>query len=166
MDLAGEGSRAAGHGFYGPAVCKAFLEACERWPVIFAGRMQEKYSGDPRLRHRAAASLTGWVATRISLARSPRLRAALDNVQGTSAFDQLLQGLAGATVIEWASLERDEPLSVLVTRTALRLEREGSEAIKLDLQGKLVAEELEVEPGKDDLDLEEFTLREELRTLA
>jgi DNA-binding CsgD family transcriptional regulator len=164
MDIAGERSHAAGHGFYGPAVCEAFLEASERWPVIFAGKLQEKYGGDPRLRHRAAASLTGWVATRISLAVSPRLRAALDNVQGTSAFDQLLQGLAGATVIEWASLEQDEPLSVLVARTALRLEKEGSEAIKLNLQSKLVAEGLD-ELSTDDLDLEEFTLREELRAV-
>jgi hypothetical protein len=165
MDIVGERSRATGHGFYGPAACEAFLETSERCPIIFAGLMQEKYGGDPRLRRRAAASLTGWVATRISLAVSPRLRAALDNVQGTSAFDQLLQGLAGATAIEWASLERDGPLAVLVARAALRLEKEGNEAVKLNLQSKLAAEGLDDGLGTDEPDLEEFTLREELRAV-
>jgi RNA polymerase sigma factor (sigma-70 family) len=165
MDIVGERSRAAGQGFYGPAVCEAFLEASEQLPAIFAGRVQEKWGGDPRTRHRAMASLTGWVAARISLAVNPRLKAALDNVQGSSAFDQLLQGLAGATAIEWASLEREEPLSVLVTRAALRLEREGDEAVKLNLRGKLLVEGLDNVPSVNESDLEEFSLREELRTV-
>jgi RNA polymerase sigma factor (sigma-70 family) len=110
-------------------------------------------------------SLTGWVAARISLAVNPRLRAALDNVEGSSAFDQLLQGIAGATAIEWALLEREEPLAVLVTRAALRLEKEGDEAIKLNQRGKLGAGALDTRLGADEPDLEEFTLREELRTV-
>lgn len=88
MDIAGERSRVAGYGFYGPAICDVFLGTSEQLPVIFAGRLQEKWGGDPKTRHRAMASLTGWVASRISLDVNPRLKAALDNVQGSPAFDQ------------------------------------------------------------------------------
>src|SRR5829696_6869299 len=48
MDIVGERSRAAGQGFYGPAVCEAFLEASEQFPAIFAGKIQEKWGGNPR----------------------------------------------------------------------------------------------------------------------
>jgi hypothetical protein len=48
MAIAGERSRAAGKGFYGPAVCDAFLEAFDQFPVFFAGKIQEKWGGDPR----------------------------------------------------------------------------------------------------------------------
>jgi hypothetical protein len=165
MEIAGERSRAAGHGFYGTAICEVFLETSEQLPVIFAGRLQEKWGGDPKTRHRAMASLTGWVASRISLEVNPRLKAALDNVQGSSPFDQFLQGIGAATAIEWASLEREEPLSVLVARTALRLEKEGDEAIKLNRRGKLVAGGLDSGLSADEPDLEEFRLREELRAV-
>ncbi len=168
MDIAGEKSRAAGQGFYGPAVCDAFLEASEQLPAIFAGKIQEKWGGDPRTRHRAMASLTGWVAARISVAGYPRLRAALDNVQGSSAFDQFLQGIGGAVAIEWASLEEEEPLAVLVSRTALRLEKEGDEATKLNRRGKLVGGELDSRLGTEETHLaglEEFRMREELQAV-
>ena len=168
MAIAGERSRAAGKGFYGPAVCDAFLEPFDQFPVIFAGKIQEKWSGDPRTRHRAMVSLTGWVAARISLAVHPRLRAALDNVEGSSAFEQLLQGIAGATAIEWALLEREEPLAVLVTRTALHLEKEGDEATKLNRQDKLLGSGLDSQLGTEETDLadlEGFRMREELRAV-
>ncbi len=165
MDIAGERSRAAGQSFYGPAVCEAFLEASEQGPAIFAGVIQEKWDGDPRTQYRAAVSLAGWVGARISLNVNPRLRAALDTMQGSSAFEQLIQGLAGATAIEWASLGPDKPLAVLVARTARRLEKEGGEAVKLNLKGKLLAQGLDEGFGADESDLEEFRLREELRVL-
>jgi hypothetical protein len=59
----------------------------------------------------AASSLVGWVASRIS-PRFPRLRAALGDVKQSSPYEQLIEGLAGAVVIEWAVLEREEPLAV------------------------------------------------------
>jgi hypothetical protein len=163
MEVAGERSRATGQGFYGPAVCEAFLETAEQMPVVFAGKLQENWGGDPRTRRRALQSLTGWVATRISLNAHPRLKAALGKVQGSSAFEQLLEGLPGAAAIEWALLQQDEYLDDLVTRTALRLEKEGDEATKLGLKGKLLDEEL----GTDERDLEEFEREETLhRRLA
>jgi hypothetical protein len=70
MRVAGEESRAAGQGYYGPAVCEAFLETSDQFPVIFAGVVQEKWGGDPRTRQRAATSLTGWVRSRVSLRAS------------------------------------------------------------------------------------------------
>lgn len=165
MDIVGERSRAAGRGFYGPAVCNVFLDASEQLPVIWAGKIQERWGGDQRTRDRAMASLTGWVVARLSLNVNPRLKAALDNVQGSSPFEQFLQGIGAATAIEWASLEQGEPLSVLVTRVALRLEKEGPEAIKLNRWGKLAAEGSDDEPGTEERDLEEFRLREELRAV-
>jgi hypothetical protein len=60
-------------------------------------------------------------------------------------------------------LQQDEYLDDLVTRTALRLEKEGDEATKLGLKGKLLDEEL----GTDERDLEEFEREETLhRRLA
>jgi DNA-binding CsgD family transcriptional regulator len=165
MDIVGERSRAAGQGFYGPAVCDVFLDASEQLPVIWAGKIQEEWGGDQRTRDRAMASLSGWVVARLSLNVNPRLKAALDNVQGSSPFEQFLQGIGAATAIEWASLERGEPLSVLVTRVALRLEKEGSEAIKLNRWGKLAAKGSGDGLGTDERDLEEFRLREELRAV-
>jgi hypothetical protein len=166
MSIAGKRSRVAGKGFYGPAVCGAFLETLDQFPVLFAGKMQEKWGGDPRTRHRAMISLTGWVAARISLTVNQRLRTALDNVEGSSAFEQLLQGIAGATAIEWATLEREEPLAVLVTRTALRLKKEGDDTTKLHGRGKQEGGRLDSRLGMEETDLadlEGFRMREELR---
>lgn len=163
MSIVGEKSHAAGQGHYGPAVCEAFLETCEQFPIIFAGVVQEKWGGDPRIRRGAAASLTGWVASRIRL--YPRLKAALEGVQGSSAFEQLVQGLAGAVVIEWATLEREEPLRVLVSRTALRLVKEGDQTGRLNREGKLATAKPGEEVGADEPDLEEFRMREDLRVL-
>jgi DNA-binding CsgD family transcriptional regulator len=165
MSIAGEKSWAAGQGYYGPAACDAFLEVIEQAPVIFAGVVQQKWGGDPRTRQGAAASLTGWVGSRISLGKNPRLRIALESLQGSSAFEQLVQRLSGAVVIEWATLERGEPLSVLVTRTALRLEKEGDQGSRLHQKRKLAAGEFDEGIGTDEPDLEEFRLREELRAL-
>lgn len=50
-----------------------------------------------------------------------------------------------------------------MTRTALRLEKEGDEAIKLNRRGKLAAGGLDGGVGADEPDLEEFTLREDMR---
>ena len=164
MRVAGEESRAAGQDYYGPAVCEAFLETSEQFPVIFAGVVQEKWGGDPKTRQRAAASLTGSVGSRISL-KHPRLKAALEGERGISAFERLLEALPGAVVVEWAELERPKPLDVLVTRLALRLEKEGDQAGRLRQGGKLAAQQPNEEHGSDEPDLEEFTLREELRAL-
>jgi hypothetical protein len=130
MRVAGEESRAAGQGYYGAAVCDVFLEVSAQAPVIFAGVVQEKWGGDPRIRQMAARSLTGWVASRISLS-FPRLRTALKDSQGSSAFERLVEVLPGAVMIEWAALGHGEPLHALVTRSALRLEKEGDEAHRL-----------------------------------
>jgi DNA-binding CsgD family transcriptional regulator len=165
LSIAGEESRAAGQGYYGPAICDAFLEVIEQAPVIFAGVVQQKWGGNPRTRQGAAAALTGWVGSRISLHINPRLKTALGNVQGSTAFEQIVQRLSGAVVIEWATLERREPLSVLVRRTALHLEKEGDQASRLNQKGKLAAGEPEEGFGTDEPDLEEFRLREELRAL-
>jgi hypothetical protein len=165
MRVAGEESRAAGQGYYGPGVCEAFLETSEQFPVIFAGVVQEKWGGDPRTRQRAAASLTGWVGSRISLSRNLRLKAALEGERGISAFEQLLEALGGAVAVEWAALERPMPLDVLVTRSALRLEKEGDQAGRLRHVGKLAAQRPDEEHGSDEPDLKEFMLREELRAL-
>jgi RNA polymerase sigma factor (sigma-70 family) len=165
MSIAGEESRVAGVGYYGLPVCEAFLEVSEQFPIIFAGVMQEKWGGHPRTRHWAAASLTGWVRSRISLSINPRLKAALEGIGGSSASEQILQELAGAVVTEWATLERGEPLSVLVTRAALRLEKEGDQASRLDREGKLAEGEPDKQSGVHEQDLDEFMLREELRAL-
>jgi hypothetical protein len=164
MSVAGETSRAAGQGYYGPAVCEAFLEISSQGPVIFAGVLQKKWGGDPRTRRMAASALGGWVAARISL-RYPRLRTALGDVKQSSPYEQLVEGVAGAVVIEWAALEREEPLAVLVSRTTHRLEKEGNQTSSLGFKGKLAAEGLDKGIGADEPDLEEFAMREDLRTL-
>jgi DNA-binding NarL/FixJ family response regulator len=165
MRVAGEGSRAAGQGYYGPAVCEAFLEACEGFPVVFAGVVQEEGGGAPETRRRAAAALTAWVRSGISLS-FPRLRAALEVESGVSAAEHLFEVLPGAVVVEWAALERTQPLAVLVTRAASRLEREGGQAGVLHARGKLAVEGPDEERGTEDPELDEFTLREELRAVG
>jgi hypothetical protein len=164
MSVAGEASRTAGQGYYGPAVCEAFLEISSQGPVIFAGGVQKKWGGDPRTRSMAASALVGWVASRISL-RYPRLRTALGDVKQSSPYEQLIEGLPGAVVIEWAALEREEPLAVLVSRTTHRLEKEGNQTSSLGFKGKLAAEGLDKGIGEGEPDLEEFAMREDLRTL-
>lgn len=165
MRVAGETSRAGGQGYFGVAVCEAFLKVSAQSPVIFAGVVQEKWGGDSRTRHMAAMSLTGWVASRISLTHNLRLKTALEDSRGNSAFERLVEVLPGAVMIEWAALERGEPISALVTRSALRLEKEGDEAGRLRHAGKLGFQQPDEEDGIDEPDLEEFTLREELRAL-
>ena len=164
MRVAGEESRAAGQGYFGAAVCEAFLEVSAQAPVIFAGVVQEKWGGGPRTRDMAAMSLTGWVASRISLSY-PRIKTALKDSEGSSAFERLVEVLPGAVMIEWAALGRGEPLHALITRSALRLEKEGDEAGRLLQAIRLGVQQPDVEDGTDEPDLEKFVLREELRAL-
>jgi hypothetical protein len=98
MTMAGEESYATGNGFYGPAVCKAFLKAIDEVPVVFAGVFQEKWGADPKIREAALSSLSGWVGARISLAPNWRHTQALNEQFGVKALDQLVQELPAAVV--------------------------------------------------------------------
>ena len=169
MTIAGEESYATGNGFYGPAVCEAFLKATDEVPAVFAGAFQEKLGGDPRIREAALSSLAGWVGARINLAPNRRHTQALNEQPGAKALDQLAQALPAAVVIEWAALSREESPAVLVRGVERQIEEQGSQAAKLHRKGKLAEGQAELTTESTENDLEEFerkeTLQQELNTL-
>lgn len=160
MSIAGEMSRVAGDGYYGPAVCEAFLQATNEVPAVFAGVVQQKWGSTPHIREKALASLAGWVGARMKLATGWKITEVLGEEAGDTPFKQkaalerLINELPGAVAIEWAALSREEPVEKLVGRIEWNL-------IKSSLQDTgLYAEQHESPHGVGEDELEEFVLRE------
>jgi DNA-directed RNA polymerase specialized sigma24 family protein len=115
------------------------------------------------IRQEAIAQLVGWVAANINLGVNRRLRAALDTGAG-SPSEKLLRELPAATVVEWGDVG-SAGFKDFVRRVCLRLEKEGDQAARLTVRGKLANSALEIqidELAPDEQALEEFALREEL----
>jgi hypothetical protein len=166
MSLAGEASRANGEGYYGPAVCDVFLETLDEAPAVFAGVVQAKWPGNPRVRERATASLAGWVGARLRLTAGWDLTRVLGEQAGdarfkhAAAFERLVGELSGAVAIEWAALEGEEPAARLVGRVEQQIIRAGDESARLQREGRLGGEQAEASLGVDEEDLGAFERRE------
>jgi RNA polymerase sigma factor (sigma-70 family) len=120
-------------------------------------------SGNRITRQRAIAELAGWVASNISLSKNRRLEAVLDTGEGTP-FQNLLQELPAATVVEWDDGRQPERFPNFVNLVTRRLEVEGSQAVLLRTRDKLAdtSSEDATEHVSDEHALEAFHLREEL----
>ncbi len=160
MSIAGEMSRAAGDGYYGPAVCEAFLQATNEVPAVFAGVVQQKWGINPHIREKALVSLAGWVGARMKLATGWKITDVLGEEAGDTPFKQkaalerLVNELPGAVAIQWVALSREEPVEKLVGRIEWSLIKNRSQQ-DAELHAEL--------PESPEDELEEFVLRETLR---
>jgi hypothetical protein len=110
----------------------------------FVGVLMESPSDVQR--ESSVVSMAGWAATQISLARNPRLAAALREELATrgedalSPYDELLTRLPANTSLAWHE-EQWETLAELRTRIAYLVEHDGSE--------RMSREELDEEPSSE-----------------
>ena len=109
-----------------------------------------------------------WFSARVAIGTSlqvnSRLKQSLREVND-SPLSRLLEELPGAVRVELEDLvkEQDSP-GALVRRVALQLEHQGSQSANLQRQGKLASDQTS-ELSADELMLEEFLVKEELRAV-
>jgi DNA-binding CsgD family transcriptional regulator len=140
--------------------CEGFFLAHRRSHELLYAITRPQWLG-PELREEIAASLTGQVAARISLARNKRLAAALS--EGSSSItDRLMQELPGATMYAWGSPPSDYKQPSLLREAVRLLEKQAKEQDRLAQAGKL-AGELSESAGAEDEDIAEFERRETLQ---
>lgn len=169
MSFAGEESRANGNAYYGRAICEIFLETVDQAPAVFAGAVQQRWPGNPRIRDRALESLVGWVGARLKLAPGWDLTMVLGEhaedtpFKGAATFERLIGELPGAVAIEWVALAGDEPVARLASRVERQLISAGGESAKLQRKDRLDDKKPEAPLGAYDDDLEEFERRETLK---
>src|SRR5215208_5824890 len=152
-----------------PAVWEAFVKAGRAAPILHATVMG--LATYPPLKERATVSISGWLATQLSVNKNYRMSRALREIGDGSAFETLLQVLPATALLAWSERQTGEPFrsgtreKSFVSRVDQHVSQMATEAT--GKQGSvghaLLSDALLSEPNAEDPALAEFEVREAAR---
>ncbi len=151
------------------AACAALFRCLRMEPIASPTKREEP---DDVLREMSAINLAGWIGPQVNRTTHWRVGAVLNEISGGSrsgSFTKFIEELLPAMILAWSERQPGEPLKSgsgetnLVSRVEGQLERLGSQAAKLDREGKLSETVSDSVADTEENELEEFERRETLQ---